>query len=276
MPFTPFHLGPAPAIGLPLRRHIHVPTFIIAYIIVDLEPFITLVFDLNYPLHSYLHTIMGTFAIGLVLSYLMYVLEGIFSPLWRRLFLESEPCYNLRAFAVAGVSGAILHVLMDSLLYSDINPLYPIPINPLYNPGLTIIIYDACIFLGTLGLLYYFYLVVRETLRYGLMLLGLFYITGSLYLFNMYIHGLRDISLTLCIKAPIILGLMNLTASILIFIKKNIKVSFPVVLLCCLIAMMWLSYVCWKVTLTGCYYTTINHVSHILRYGPSVVRIIHL
>ena len=251
MPFTPFHLGPALAIGLPLRRHIHVPTFIIANIIVDMEPFITLVFNLNYPLHGYLHTLIGAFAIGLVLSYLMYVSERILSPLWRRLLLESEPCYNLRAFAIAGVSGAILHVLMDSPLYSDIKPLYPIPINPLYNPGLTIIIYDACIFLGILGLLYCFYLIVRETLCYGLMLLGLFYITGSLYMFNMYIHGLRDISLTLCVKAPMILGLMNLTASILIFIKKNIKVSFPVVLLCCLIAITWLSYVCWKVTLTG-------------------------
>ena len=251
MPFTPFHLGPALAIGLPLRRYIHVPTFIIANIITDIEPFITLVLNLNYPLHGYLHTLIGAFAIGLVLSYLMYESEGILSPLWRRLLLESEPCYNLRTFAIAGISGTILHVLMDSPLYSDIKPLYPISINPLYNPRLTITIYEAYIFLGILGLLYYFYLVVRVSLRYSLLLLGLFYITCSLYMFSAYIHGLRDIPLTLCVKAPMILGLMNLTASILMFIKKNIKVSFPVILLCCLIAIAWLSYVCWKVALLG-------------------------
>ena len=161
----------------------------------DIEPFITLVFNLNYPPHGYLHTLIGAFAIGLVLSYLMYVSEEILSPLWRRLLLESEPCYNLRAFAIAGVSGAILHVLMDSLLYSDIKPLYPIPINPLYNPGLTIIIYDTCIFLGILGLLYYFYLVVRETLRYGLMLLGIT-ITSSPSLRSSFSNGFRTPSHT--------------------------------------------------------------------------------
>ena len=107
------------------------------------------------------------------------------------------------------------------------------------------------VYIGTAVLFLISSLIVRKTLRYGLMLLGLFYITGSLHIFNMYIHGLRDISLTLCVKAPMILGLMNLTASILIFIKKNIKVSFPVVLLCCLIAIAWLSYVCWKVALMG-------------------------
>jgi len=251
VPFTPFHLGPALAIGLPLRRHIHVPTFIIANIIVDIEPFITLVFNLNYPLHGYLHTLIGAFAVGLVLGYLMYVLERILSPLWRRLLLESEPCLNLRVFIIVGVSGTILHVLMVSPLYSDIKPLYPLLVNPLYNPGSTAMIYEACVFMGILGLLYYFYLVVRETLRYGLMLLGLFYITSSLYMYGMYIHGLHDISLTLFVGAPMILGLMNLTASVPLFIKRATRIVLPVILLCCLTTLAWLSYVCWKVALIG-------------------------
>lgn len=38
MPVTPFYLGPALATGLPLRKFIHAPTFIIADIILDLDP----------------------------------------------------------------------------------------------------------------------------------------------------------------------------------------------------------------------------------------------
>ena len=249
MPFTPFHLGPALAIGLPLRRYIHVPTFIIANIITDIEPFITLVLNLNYPLHGYLHTLIGAFAAGLILGYLMYMLERILSPLWRKLLLVSEPCSNLRMFIVTGVSGTLLHVLMDSPLYHDIKPLYPILVNPLYNPRLTTMIYEACIFMSILGLLYYFYLVVRTTLRCGLMLLGLFYITSSLYMYSMYIHGLHDISLTLFVRVPIVLGSMNLIASILLFIKRNTRMTFSIVLLCCLTALAWLSYVCWRAAL---------------------------
>ena len=161
MPFTPFHLGPALAIGLPLRRHIHVPTFIIANVIVDIEPFMVLVFNLHYPLHGYLHTFLGAFIIGLILGYLMYLLERILNPFWKRLFLVSKVFPSPRAFIVAGVSGAILHVFLDSPLYSDIKPLYPILDNPFYNPGLSIVIYDTCVFMGILGLLYYFYLVIK-------------------------------------------------------------------------------------------------------------------
>ena len=42
MPFTPFHLGPALGFGLPLRNYLHVPTFLVASILVDVEPFVVL------------------------------------------------------------------------------------------------------------------------------------------------------------------------------------------------------------------------------------------
>ncbi len=165
MPFTPFHLGPALAIGLPLRRFIHVPTFIIANIVVDLEPLMVLALNLDYPLHGYLHTFIGAFAIGIALGYSMYMLERVFNPLWRKLLLVPSPSRDLKAFIVAGVSGTLLHVLMDSPLYHDIRPLYPISTNPFYNPELTTVIYGLCVFMGILGLLYYLYLVAKYSLR---------------------------------------------------------------------------------------------------------------
>ncbi|MCX8170580.1 MAG: hypothetical protein N3E47_01215 [Candidatus Bathyarchaeota archaeon] len=55
MPFTLFHLGPALGLGLPLRRRLHVPTLVLANVIVDLEPFFVLFLGLDYPLHGYFH-----------------------------------------------------------------------------------------------------------------------------------------------------------------------------------------------------------------------------
>lgn len=161
MPFTPFHLGPAVVVGLIFRRYLHAPTFIVASIILDLEPFTVLVFGLRYPLHGYLHTFMVAFGIGLLLGYTMYVLDRVFKPLWNILLLTPIINFKSGSFFIAGSSGTLLHVLIDSPLYYDMKPLYPIPINPLYNPNLTGLIYDTCALLGVIGLIYYLYLVLH-------------------------------------------------------------------------------------------------------------------
>lgn len=77
MPFTPLHIGPALIIGLPLRRHIHAPTFIVANVILDIEPFIVIAYNLSYPLHGYLHTFLGALIVGAALSYFMYVFKRL-------------------------------------------------------------------------------------------------------------------------------------------------------------------------------------------------------
>ncbi|MCD6537820.1 hypothetical protein J7L18_04335 [Candidatus Bathyarchaeota archaeon] len=55
----------------------------------------------------------------------------------------------------AGVSGTILHVLLDAPLYSDIRPFYPITANPLYNPSISLLINGFCIFAGIVGIIIY-------------------------------------------------------------------------------------------------------------------------
>ncbi len=65
MPFTPFHFGPTLGFGLSLRGYLHAPTFIIANVIVDVEPFLVLFLGLRYPLHGYLHTFLLALVTGL-------------------------------------------------------------------------------------------------------------------------------------------------------------------------------------------------------------------
>jgi hypothetical protein len=162
MPFTPFHLGPALSFGLPLRKYMHTPTFVVANVIVDVEPFLVLFLGLNYPLHGYLHTFFLAFFVGLALGYVMFYLEKIFHPIFKMLLLEKDQTLNLRSFLAPGVLGTLFHVLLDSPLYSDIRPFYPLTINPLYNPSLTSEVYSFCVWMGILGIVFYGYLLVSS------------------------------------------------------------------------------------------------------------------
>ncbi|MGB9786713.1 MAG: hydrolase [Infirmifilum sp.] len=165
MPFTPYHLGPGLALGLPLRRWLHLPTFLLASIAVDIEPLLVFVFGLDYPLHGYLHTFLAAFLYGLLLGHIMLLLEKSFAPLYKLLLLEAGEQTSARAFYAAGVIGTELHVLLDAPLYSDIKPFFPLTINPLYNPTLTPLIYDLCVAAWLLGILFYGIIVVATILR---------------------------------------------------------------------------------------------------------------
>jgi len=155
MPFTPFHLGPALGLGLPLRKYMHAPTFIVANVIVDVEPFLVHLFGLRCPLQGYLHTFLSAFFVGLALGYAMFLLERILHPLYEGLLLKADNGLALKSFVVAGVFGTWLHVLLDSPLYTDMQPFYPITSNPLLNPALTLEVYSLCVAMGIFGMAYY-------------------------------------------------------------------------------------------------------------------------
>ena len=160
MPFTPFHLGPALGFGLPLRKYLHVPTFLVANILVDVEPFLVLSLGLEYPLHGYLHTFIVAFILGLALGYAMFLLERISRSLYKTLLLESNATPKLKSFIVAGVLGTMLHVLFDSPLYDDIRPFYPLLANPLYHSASSLEVYSLCVWIGMFGVVFYIALLV--------------------------------------------------------------------------------------------------------------------
>ncbi|MEM2980533.1 MAG: hydrolase [Thermoproteota archaeon] len=155
MPFTPFHLGPAIFFGMLLRKHMHMPTFIVANVILDIEPLLVIIFGLKYPLHGYFHTFIMGFFIGSFLGLAMFMLERFLSHFYKTLLLESDVKPSLRQFVLAGSSGALLHILLDAPLYDDIRPLYPLTVNPFYNPSVTGGIYLFCIITGGVGVFLY-------------------------------------------------------------------------------------------------------------------------
>ncbi len=156
MPFTPFHLGPALLIGLILFNYLDFPTFLIANIIIDIEPLTVLLIGLNSPLHGFFHSFIGGTIASMFLTMIVLRVRRFVSPLME--FFYREQNWSRRKILSASISGVILHIFLDSFLYTDIRPFYPFRGNPLLSGwpmGFTV--YSFCVFSAVAGLIIYLY-----------------------------------------------------------------------------------------------------------------------
>ncbi|OGD45809.1 hypothetical protein A3K70_04510 [Candidatus Bathyarchaeota archaeon RBG_16_48_13] len=131
-----------------------------ASVAVDVKPFLVLYLNLSYPLHGILHTLLLSSIMGVALGCAMFMVRGYLHSFYAALRLEEGNGSKLVFFVVAGAAGAMLHVLFDSPLYDDIHPFYPLTANPMYNPLLSPAIYNMCVWMGVLGMIYYAALMI--------------------------------------------------------------------------------------------------------------------
>jgi len=155
MPLTPFHLGPALFLGLVFFSFLDFPTFLLANVIVDVEPMLVFLLDLDYPLHGFFHSFLGGTLAALLLAFIMMKIRGAFSG-WLRFFkLEQE--YSLKSILAASLSGVYIHILLDSRMHVDIKPFYPLDLNPFLGRGILVgfEVYTICIWMAILGVIVY-------------------------------------------------------------------------------------------------------------------------
>lgn len=138
MPLTPYHLGPGLLIGLLFLNFIDFPTFLIASVIVDIEPILVLTFNLNYPLHGFFHSFLGGSIIALILAGIMTKIRKYFTPIMSFFKIEQE--FSFKKILLASLLGVYIHILLDSPIYTDIRPFFPLDFNPFFRstslPGL--------------------------------------------------------------------------------------------------------------------------------------------
>lgn len=161
MPFTPFHLGPALLIGLLLFQFIHLPTFLIANIMLDFEPFLILFLGLNYPLHGFFHSFLGSSVIAIILSLLMIRINKTVQKIMSYFKLKQE--YSKKSIWLAAFFGTFLHVIFDSFLYTDIKPFFPLNVNPFYASSIftNFEVYSICVISFILGIALYVYTLIK-------------------------------------------------------------------------------------------------------------------
>lgn len=168
IPFTPFHWGPGLLFGLLLLSYVDLPTLLVSSVIVDVEPFVVLTLNLRYPLHGYLHTFLGGTIVAFLLALAMSRVRGTLLPLMS--FFRLEQKTSFKSIVIASLFGIYLHILLDSPLYPDIRPFYPLELNPLLGHSMLIgfDIYTFCVlsFIGA-AIAYATRLFSRKTSREG-------------------------------------------------------------------------------------------------------------
>jgi membrane-bound metal-dependent hydrolase YbcI (DUF457 family) len=156
LPFTPFHLGPALFFGLLLSTAFDLPTFLIANVLPDVEPFAVLFFNVSgYPLHGFFHSYIGATILAAILSFCMYFLRGFFGKVMRVFRLQQSS--SLKKIVFTSFIGAYFHVFLDSFLYSEMMPFYPLQGNVFLAYGSYTIIYGFCGITALLGIALYLY-----------------------------------------------------------------------------------------------------------------------
>lgn len=134
----------------------------VANVIVDIEPFLVLVFKLDCPLHGFFHSLLGGSIIAAILSLVMVKVDERIQKITRFFKLKQE--YSQRSIWYASFLGVYLHIFLDSFLYTDIEPFFPIPTNPLYNGSMFtgFEIYGFCMISLILGIGLYVYKMMNK------------------------------------------------------------------------------------------------------------------
>jgi membrane-bound metal-dependent hydrolase YbcI (DUF457 family) len=163
MPFTPFHFGPSALIGLPLKRWIDIPVFVLANVVIDFEPLAVMVFQLNYPLHGYFHTLLIGGVLGLLWGLAAYPLKQIWQFLMGLVGLSYQP--TLPKMMISGMLGVWLHVFIDCFLYQEMNPFFPIKGNPLYFAVRYLRVFSVCEVSLIVAVVIYGWLAIRKFIK---------------------------------------------------------------------------------------------------------------
>ncbi len=153
VPFTPYHFGPAMFIGIVLFPFIDLSTVMIASVILDLEPLAIILFDLPMPLHAFFHTYLGATIVALSLPICIYPFRKHLNAMVSFFGLEQDSSF--RHIIAASIIGTYSHVLLDSFLYAEMNPFYPILGNPFLGTLTSGFVYNLCFSLGFIGLFIY-------------------------------------------------------------------------------------------------------------------------
>ena len=138
-------------VGFILLGYLDLPTFVVASVLVDLEPLAVLVFGLPYPLHGFFHSFLGASVAAVLLAVIMSKVRGSLGFL--DVFLGSGERRGPRRFLATALLGTYIHVLLDSPLYGDIRPFYPLGGNPLFGVDLYLGlgVYRFCLLSGAAG-----------------------------------------------------------------------------------------------------------------------------
>ena len=156
MPFTPIHMGPGILIKALLQSSFSLMVFGWTQIVMDIQPLIVLISGEGH-LHGFTHTYVGAILIALFaaltgkyLSELGLEIIGL---------SKKEHPINIAWWVVllSAFIGSFSHVLLDSIMHSDVEPFFPFTLNNQFLGLITVqMLHKICMYSGLLGAATYF------------------------------------------------------------------------------------------------------------------------
>ena len=167
MPFTPVHMGPGILFKALLQSSFSLMVFGWTQIVMDIQPLIVIITGEGH-LHGFTHTYVGAILIavfsalsGKYLSEFGLIILGISKPNPNSNSNSGSNPIKIKwwiAFLSAFI-GSFSHVLLDSIMHSDVEPFFPFLLNnDLYNFISISALHKLCLYLGLVGGAIYFLL----------------------------------------------------------------------------------------------------------------------
>jgi len=131
MPITPFHFGPAAAVKAAAPRHFSFTMFVFTNVVIDVEPLYFMLIE-DWPIHRFCHTYLGATVAALACFFIGRPVCSSALRLWNSRLDEAQSRWlgvETRIAALPALTGALIggwsHVLLDSLMHPDMDPLAP-------------------------------------------------------------------------------------------------------------------------------------------------------
>ncbi len=137
MPATPLHIGIPGLIGYYRPKKVDIVAAVIGSVIIDVDFFLFLM--LGTPVHGYLHSFLSATIIAIALAGILWLLNPSMIKLkeWFRWETETGP----KSLLAGAFIGTYSHIILDMLLYKEMNPLFPLKGNPFYFSGFALPIF---------------------------------------------------------------------------------------------------------------------------------------
>jgi membrane-bound metal-dependent hydrolase YbcI (DUF457 family) len=123
VPITPFHFGPGAALHAVAPGHVSFLAFCGANVLIDIESLYNLV-NQRHPVHAFFHTYVGATLVIVGVGILFVAARWFANRIWLPNLLGWRGL-SLRQVVVGAALGAYSHIVLDSVMHSDIQPLAP-------------------------------------------------------------------------------------------------------------------------------------------------------
>lgn len=174
MPITPFHLGPGVLIKSVLQERFSLTVFAFSQGLIDIQPVLVVLLGKGH-LHGLTHTYAGAILLALISTIIGKPICEWFLRFWNKtpeisrdsMFLVGTKI-TWKTALVSSIIGTYSHVILDSIMHSDIQPFYPFSIeNTLVSQISLTSLHLFCIISGVTGVVIMFILKAIKKINGG-------------------------------------------------------------------------------------------------------------